>query len=283
MKKIIPVLLLCCIQYFVSAQSNAQKSASVNVSKASTYSSGNTQAVHVSTSNSGTSYQSKQATPIYSPTSTKGNSNQYVPNNQLYTTSGCKHFRTVANKPVVEKITIVSEFNPVLSKVLFPNLRPARKTAVKISNVLFSTVSDSAHVFTGKPITPLPIPVVSQNNGTSGVVKTEYVYPKNKMYRYRCIYGNVADYYGPGWYSIHVASFKNLDYCKTVIRYMKSRYKLDVYLFYDLTSVNMRYHLVLGKYRKYFAVENILSYLKQEMPYAFIVNWNRYAQMILFQ
>jgi len=282
MKKIIPVLLLCCIQYFVSAQ-NAQKSASVNVSKASTYSSGNTQAAHVSTSNSNTNHQVKSATPNYNQNTSSGSSNQYVPNNQLYTTSGSKHFRTVANMPVAEKITIVSEFNPVLSKVLFPHQRPAKKIAAKNSNVLFSTVSDSAHVFSGKPITPVLISVAGQNNGTSGAVKTEYVYPKNKPYRYKCIYGNFADNYGPGWYSIHVASFKNLDYCKKAIRYMKTRYKLDVYLFDDLSSVNMRYHLVLGKYRVYFVADNILRYIRKEMPSAFVINWNRYAQMILFQ
>ena len=282
MKKIIPLFLLCFVCYFVSAQSVMQKAANANVSRISTGSSGNTPTHNVSASNSNSNYQVKSATPNYSVNTSNAVPNQYVPSNQVYTTSGRNHYRTIQSKPVAEKIAIVSDLNPVLTKVLFPYQKPAKKTAVKNTNVLFSTVGDSSGVFVSNSKAPVLVNVAHQNNGSSTAVKTAYVYPKNKLYRYRCIYGNVADYYGPGWYSIHVASFKNLDYCKTVIRYMKNRYKLDVYLFEDWTCVNMRYHLVLGKYRKYFVAENMLSYIKKEMPLAFIINWNRFSQMILF-
>jgi len=289
MKKIIPVLLFCCIQYFVSAQSDLQKSANVNVSRISTGSSGNSPTYNVSTSNSNSSsnsnsnYQQVRATPNSSPNYSNASYNQPVPNNQLYTTSGSKHFNTVTNKGVAENNIVIPAIKPVLIKKIFPYHRPSRKDAVKNSNVLFSTVADSSNVFTGKPITPVLINVARQNNGTSGVIKTAYIYPKIKHYRYRCIYGNYTDFNGLGWYSIHVASFKNPEYCKPLIRYLKNKYKLEVYVFDDLSSVNMRYHLVLGKYRAYFVASNILRYISKEMPYAFIVNWNRYAQMILFQ
>jgi len=283
MKKIIPVILLCCVHYFVSAQSVMQKAASANASRVSTGSSGNTPTHNVSSSNSGSNYHVKSATPTYNVNTSNAVPNQYVPNNQVYTTSGRSHFKIAQSKPVAEKIAIVSDLNPVITKVLFPHQKPARKNVVKNTNVLFGTPGDSSKIFVSNSKAPVLVTVVHQNSGSPAAVKAEYVYPKNKLYRYRCIYGNVADYYGPGWYSIHVAAFKNLDYCKTVIRYMKNRYKLEVYLFEDWTAVNMRYHLVLGKYRRYFVAENMLSYIKKEMPTAFVINWNRYAEMILFQ
>lgn len=286
MKKIIPVLLLCCVHYFVSAQSVMQKAASANVSSVSTGSSGNTPTHTVSTSNSNSNsnsnYQVKTATPTYNVNTSNAVPNQYVPNNQVYITSGRSHFQTVQSKPVAEKIAIVSDLNPVITKVLFPFQKATKKIAIKNTNVLFSTPGDSSTVFVPNSKAPVLVNVVHQKSGSPATVKTEYIYPKNKLYRYRCLYGKIDDY-RLGWYGIHVAAFKNLDYCKTVIRYMKSRYKLDVYLFEDWTSVNMRYHLVLGKYRRYFVAENMLSYIKKEMPTAFVVNWNRYAEMILFK
>lgn len=282
MKKIIPVLLLCCVHYFVSAQSVMQKAASANVSRVSNGSSGNTPTHNVSTSNSNSNYQVKSATPTYNVSTSNAVPNQYVPNNQVYTTSGRRHFQTVQSKPVAEKIAVVSDMNPVITKVLFPLQKPTKKIAVKKTNVLFSTLGDSSNVFVPNSKAPVLVNVVHQNSGSPIAVKTEYIYPKNRLYRYRCLYGKIADY-GLGWYGIHVAAFKNLDYCKTVIRYMKNRYKLDVYLFEDWTSVNMRYHLVLGKYRRYFVAENMLSYIKKEMPTAFVINWNRYAEMIFLQ
>ncbi len=279
MKAITTLLLFCLIQYFVVAQSNMQKAAVYSVSNQATYTSGNTQKTNVTTVSSGTSYQSQSSTPSYNQSVPQINPTRYVANNQYVIHSAGKNIKTISEESNLHKFVDNSGYNPVIRKIVFPISKVCKEKEVVIrnSNVLLSTLKEPISVFNSNSVAPASISI----NGTSSSFQAN-----NKIIpvkRYKCVYGNYADYYGPGWYSIHVASFKNLDYCKTVIRYMKNRYKLDAFVFDDLTSVTMRYHLVLGKYRKYFVAENILRYIKQEMPYAFVINWNRFSQMIFFQ
>ncbi len=283
MKKIIPFLLLFSIPFFVAAQSNMRNAGQYSISAQAANSSVNTQKVNVTTASPPANYQQSNVAPSYHQSAPVINSNQYIPNSQYVVRSSSGHTKVHAEMKAPQKFALDFDFNPLITNILFPASRTVSKTIVKIPGVLFNSLSDSGSITVSRPVVP-----AKMNVDLSDKVRTTYVQKKsecqsNKPFRYRCIYGNYSGSSDLGWYSIHVASFNKLDYCKTVTHYMKNKYKIDVFVFEDSFSVNRPYHIVLGKYRKYFVAENILRKIKNEMPGAFVISWNRFSWMIIFE
>ncbi|HNW90267.1 MAG TPA: hypothetical protein PKN48_11430 [Bacteroidales bacterium] len=283
MKKIIPFLLLFSIQFFVAAQSNMRNAGQYSIAAPAANTTVSTPNTNVVTVNAPANYRQSNVTPSYNQSAPVINSNQYISNSQYVVRSHSRHTIEYAEMKESEKFALDFDFNPLIKNILFPAARTVNKTVVKKPGVLFNSLSDSGSIHASMPMVTDKMNVELSNKGTAAYVQKKYLFQPNKPFRYRCIYGNYSGKSDLGWYSIHVASSKNLDYCTTVTRYMKNRYKLDVFVFEDSFSVNRPYHIVLGKYRKYFVAENILRKIKKEMPGAFVISWNRFSWMIIFE
>ncbi len=279
MKTMILFLFILSFSFWASAQSNSSRQIQVNSSvnqqkqvtsmpkptyNTSLTTSGNTS--HSSVVNSAPNYQ--KSTPSSNVTT--------VP-----TTTGSYRLQT----PLINETPVsngrVTGSNTILNKVLTLDNKPEKIITVRNSNVLFSSLTESGGIVIHKPeiYEDINVKTKSESAGTGNCINAG-----NKRIphtRLKCIYGNVADISGPGWYSIHVAAFKDLKFCRKLISYIESRYKLKTYVFDDF-SVNMRYHLVMGKYRVYYVADDILRRVRKEMPAAFVINWNRYSRMLLF-
>ena len=275
MKKIILLLLLFSVQYFVAAQSNTYKSASVYSSEKVAYSSGSSQSVNVNTSNSGSNYNAQNPAPNYNQNSVKNNSNHYISNYQYNTSGRSKQIKIISEEPTAVTIPVISDNYPVIKSIIPHTGKPISKAVARNSNVLFSTLADSGNVIIGKPISPVMINVVDLKKGSTTNVQAKYVDPQNKPFRYRCIYGNIYDFSNTEGYGVYTGSFKNLNYCKSIMLWLTRKYKAVGYIFDDYSG-GLHYYLVLGKYRQYKVAEILEGKVRTEFTKAFVVRWSRY-------
>ncbi|HOY30975.1 MAG TPA: hypothetical protein PKW80_03760 [Bacteroidales bacterium] len=288
MKKLIHFIVLFSIGYFVAAQSNIQKSVSNTYSSHTSCPAGDAQKTSITMGHAPATYQQVSAPTNNAPASSVPASNQYENHNQYETynqyvaptSRGYK--KGYYSKPEQGQLLHIPDYYiPVIRKSVLPVNRPDKCIVVRKPDVLLSQSFDSVSPAVIKPVMQPEISTGHSRYGSTTNLKPKSKSSTPELPGYRCVYGDFTECNGLNWYSIHVASFKNPDFCRTAIRYFKGRYKLEVFVFYDF-SVNMRYHLVIGKYRKHFAAENILRKMIKEMPGAFIVNWNRFSKMIIF-
>jgi hypothetical protein len=88
--------------------------------------------------------------------------------------------------------------------------------------------------------------------------------------RYVCgdIYGN-RDLFG---YGVHVAAFKNYDYCVAVSKWLRKKYKAITYIVEDQSGY-IHYHLVFGRWLNYKSAEIFEGKVRKDAPNAFVFRW----------
>ncbi|HOV11490.1 MAG TPA: hypothetical protein PLT47_04725 [Bacteroidales bacterium] len=282
MKKISLFIIVVFGWYSSDAQSNIQKVAIPGQAAQNIGNVAVSQQQTVSSVQSASNYQAAGSNASAYTTSQQANINKYEPVSQSFS-SGRKsgHYRLSVKSPArnfaLNADYLVPAIKTTLVSAYYANSKASAEPKNFSSYYQFDTVNNSGILPEIQPITKWEpgVGIVTDRVHTS-IAGINY-----KTHKYRCLSNNAFTNYGMNWYSIHLASFKNLDYCRAAIRYIKSRYKTEVFLFDDF-SVYKRYHLVMGKYRKYFVAENMLRKIRKEMPGAFVVNWNSYYQLILF-
>ncbi|HPS27070.1 MAG TPA: hypothetical protein PK269_05615 [Bacteroidales bacterium] len=281
MKKLSLFLIVVFSWYGSDAQSNIQKVAIQSQAAQTIGASTTGQQKTVTTVQSANNYQAAGSNAPVNTTSQQTNVNNYVPVNQAFS-SGRKsgHYRFYVKSPARNFALNADYLVPAIKTTLFSACYANKKASAAPKNYSsyyrFDTVNYTR-------LLPDILPVTKWESGRGSVTTRMHLalVENNNTLKYRCLSNNVFENSGLNWYSIHLASFNNLDYCRAAIRYIKGRYKTEVFLFDDF-SVYKRYHLVMGKYRKFFVAENMLRKIRKEMPGAFVVNWNNYYQRILF-
>jgi len=283
MKKIIILIIIVFGWYSADAQSNIQKVAAQSQAAPNIATSTAGQQTTVTSAQPGNYNQtSGNNAPAYTTSSRQVNSNQYISVSQSFSRGrNSGRSRIYVKSPGRNFALNAAYLVPAIKTTLVSACSINNRVAAAPMNFSSYYQCDTVH---NSGILPEIRPVSKGESGVGIVTNRMQSFSaaiNNHRPQYRCLNNNFMENCGMGWYSIHLASFKNLDYCRAAIRYIKSRYKTDVFLFEDFSVYN-RYHLVMGKYRKYFVAENMLRKIRKEMPCAFVVNWDNYYQRILF-
>lgn len=279
MKKFIPFVLTLFVLHYSFAQS-AKQSHTSSYSGNSDYSSGSSQKLTVSSASTNTNYQQVRAPEIYSQEPVWQNSGCSTTNFTTSTTGTSRHSARHSITSTAEKISLVTDYYPALKTIISPARKINKGIAPHNANII-STLSTSVSPINNNGVKGYTNYIISNNSGSSSSMQPQYFYPRSKLLRYHCVYRPYGDLTGTDGYGVYSGSYKNLEYCKGVMRYLAKKYKAIGYIFDDYSG-GRHYHLVMGKYRRYMAALILTGKIRNDFPPAFVIRWSKYYTSFSF-
>ena len=108
--------------------------------------------------------------------------------------------------------------------------------------------------------------------------KVYWLTPTTRLLNYN---GSARNFYDIDGYGVYAGSFNNYQYCLAVSNWLRKKYKVDYFIFEDI-SHGVHFHLVFGRWVNHYSASIFKGKVSEDVPYAYIVRWTHDFKVLGF-
>ena len=216
--------------------------------------------------------QQRNVTPVY--TGTQNNSPLQYGSKQIPVTYRSNDYSLQRKNTAIdkkeEKLTSLMRYNEAdmrhakIQRINKPQL--LNETAAKPHEILPLADSAVVHDQEGYLLQKNPI---AQAYPRFCPREVYYITPNMRL---KLVVGKFGGVSGLSGYGVHIASFLNYNYCVTVAKWLRNKYKATSYIVEDISG-GSHYHLIFGQWYNYKSAQIFEGKVRQVAPYAYVFKW----------